>query len=323
MNAANALSTAAIMTGALLFGVRAPLAVSLSVTDRCTLRCAYCGIWREPAEELGTESLERLIDELARLGTRRLTFTGGEPLLRGDLGVLVDRAAARGIFTAMNTNGLLLRERLGELKNLDYVKVSYDGPAGVHEAQRSGGRDHGEVLAGAAAARDAGIRTALNATLTRHNVGLLPEIAGAAASLGVAVDFNRLSPHARAGVGLEELEPSPEALRDALEWLSTHARRSAVSCSPPYIAYLRGTRGTPAPCRAGRLFCYIDTRGDVHPCFDARGRVECGNVSGGVLAAFRRIPAMACARCYCSAAVEFNFLASGNPGSIMNLSKWI
>ncbi|WP_440029350.1 GTP 3',8-cyclase MoaA [Chromobacterium amazonense] len=71
----------------------------LSVTDRCDLRCSYClpkGFkhFEEPAHWLTFDEIERVVAVFARLGTRRVRLTGGEPLLRRDLPLLAARLAA-------------------------------------------------------------------------------------------------------------------------------------------------------------------------------------------------------------------------------------
>src|SRR5206468_7807897 len=94
----------------------------LSVTDRCNLRCQYCMPEGEipwfPRERLLTyEEIERVARHLALLGVAEIRLTGGEPLLRRDLPVLV-RLLSRieGIEDlAVTTNGLLLEEMAGPL----------------------------------------------------------------------------------------------------------------------------------------------------------------------------------------------------------------
>ncbi|OGA04809.1 MAG: hypothetical protein A3H35_17770 [Betaproteobacteria bacterium RIFCSPLOWO2_02_FULL_62_17] len=68
----------------------------LSVTDRCDLRCSYCmpkGYcgFKEPADWLSFDEIERLIRVFGKLGVRRVRITGGEPLLRRNLPQLVAR----------------------------------------------------------------------------------------------------------------------------------------------------------------------------------------------------------------------------------------
>ncbi len=94
----------------------------VSVTDRCNIRCFYCMPERDvefvPRQEiLSFEEIERFVRIAVRLGIRKLRVTGGEPLVRKDLPVLVGRLAAiSGIEDlALTTNGVLLRELAGPL----------------------------------------------------------------------------------------------------------------------------------------------------------------------------------------------------------------
>ena len=63
-----------------------PLTVGWSLTNRCNHECKYCGIPNVKSNELTTEQIFSIIDELSELGTKIIQFTGGEPLLRDDIG---------------------------------------------------------------------------------------------------------------------------------------------------------------------------------------------------------------------------------------------
>jgi cyclic pyranopterin phosphate synthase len=87
----------------------------ISVTDRCNIRCFYCmpetGVeFMERAEILSYEEIERFVQVAARLGITKLRITGGEPLVRKDLPVLIGKLAAiPGIQDiALTTNAVLL-----------------------------------------------------------------------------------------------------------------------------------------------------------------------------------------------------------------------
>src|SRR5690242_15025763 len=89
----------------------------ISVTDRCNIRCFYCMPehevqFVERSEILDFEEIERFARIAAGLGIRKLRVTGGEPLVRRDLPVLIRRLnAIPGIQDlALTTNGVLLRE---------------------------------------------------------------------------------------------------------------------------------------------------------------------------------------------------------------------
>src|SRR5688500_6317003 len=88
----------------------------ISVTDRCNIRCYYCmpegAVQFGPREEiLSFEEIERFVRIAAPLGVRKLRITGGEPLLRKNLPVLIERlAAVPGIEDmGLTTNGVLLQ----------------------------------------------------------------------------------------------------------------------------------------------------------------------------------------------------------------------
>src|SRR5207237_9890566 len=89
--------------------------VRVSVTDKCNFRCTYCmpaeGLeWLGRDEILSFEEITRLVEILARLGVDEVRLTGGEPLVRRDLPVLVGMiAAVEGVRDlSLTTNGVLL-----------------------------------------------------------------------------------------------------------------------------------------------------------------------------------------------------------------------
>ena len=110
----------------------------ISVTDRCNFRCSYCMpkeiFGRDytflPKSELLTfEEITRLARILAQLGVRKIRLTGGEPLLRRDIEVLVAMLAEiPGLEIAMTTNGSVLAAKAKALKDagLHRVTISLD-----------------------------------------------------------------------------------------------------------------------------------------------------------------------------------------------------
>lgn len=107
----------------------------LSVTDRCNLRCQYCMpepdyVWLPRESLLTFEEIGSLVDAFTPLGVDRVRLTGGEPLLRRDLPVLVAALAGRPAVTdlALTTNGVLLAAQAAALRDagLHRVTVSLD-----------------------------------------------------------------------------------------------------------------------------------------------------------------------------------------------------
>jgi cyclic pyranopterin phosphate synthase len=151
----------------------------VSVTDRCNIRCFYCmpehGVeFVERREILDFEEIERFVHIAARLGITKLRVTGGEPLVRRDLPVLVGRlAAVPGIRDlALTTNGVLLQNLAEPLYQAGLRRIN------VHLDTLDRGRfleicrrdDLDKVLAGIAHAKALGYRIKLNAVAVKNLV---------------------------------------------------------------------------------------------------------------------------------------------------------
>lgn len=137
----------------------------LSVTDRCNFRCVYCmpaeGLARQPAATfLSYEELRRVVGAMALCGVRRVRLTGGEPLVRRDLPVLVKMLTGLdGIDeVVMTTNGALLDRYAPALKDagLGGLTVSLDSLCAERFARITRGGSLERVLAGIEAATAAG-----------------------------------------------------------------------------------------------------------------------------------------------------------------------
>lgn len=137
----------------------------LSVTDRCNLRCQYCMpeeeyVWLPKSDVLRFEETMRLVDVFVGLGVDKVRLTGGEPLLRADLPVLVGMLAAQpGIRDlALTSNGVLLREHAAALRaaGLHRLTVSLDTLERETFRLLSRRDDLPRVLDGIAAAAEAG-----------------------------------------------------------------------------------------------------------------------------------------------------------------------
>lgn len=94
----------------------------ISVTDKCNIRCFYCmpeeGVKFMPKPEILTfEEIERFVRIAVRLGVRKIRLTGGEPLVRKDLPLLIRKiGAVEGIEDiALTTNGVLLAAQARDL----------------------------------------------------------------------------------------------------------------------------------------------------------------------------------------------------------------
>ncbi|MBS0557457.1 MAG: GTP 3',8-cyclase MoaA [Proteobacteria bacterium] len=154
----------------------------ISVIDRCNFRCPYCmpedryahdHVFLPKDERLRFEEIERIARAFVALGVRKLRLTGGEPLLRRDLHVLVRQLAqiADVEDLALTTNGTLLARQAQALRDagLKRLTVSLDSLDPATFRQLCGGRGEvAEVLDGIAAAERAGFaRIKINCVVLR------------------------------------------------------------------------------------------------------------------------------------------------------------
>ena len=146
--------------------------VRLSVTDRCDLRCRYCMAevmsFQPRRDVLSFEEIVVLADILIARGVRRIRLTGGEPLVRRDVGDLIARLGTRlgaGLDElTMTTNGTQLARYAAHLHaaGVRRINVSLDSrdPDRFRYITRHG--DVGQVLDGIAAAARVGLRIKIN-----------------------------------------------------------------------------------------------------------------------------------------------------------------
>jgi cyclic pyranopterin phosphate synthase len=116
----------------------------ISVTDRCNFRCTYCmpkAIFDQnypylsQQELLSFEEITRLSSIFASLGVEKIRLTGGEPLLRKNLEVLIGMLAqvrtldGQSLDLTLTTNGSILRKKAATLKaaGLQRITISLDG----------------------------------------------------------------------------------------------------------------------------------------------------------------------------------------------------
>ncbi len=147
----------------------------LSLTERCTLRCAYCradeGICPKRSE-LSQDAFLRIVRAFAALGVNKVRLTGGEPMLRRDLmGILAGIRQIGGIEEiAMTTNGQHLPGMSRALKEagLDRLNISVDSLKPERYARITGGGSLARVQTGIDEALGAGFAPIkLNVVLLR------------------------------------------------------------------------------------------------------------------------------------------------------------
>ncbi len=167
-----------------------PFVLSHGINASCNLKCSFCEYWRSPGEAMSTPEIFRMLDEAKDFGIGVYNAWTVEPLLRQDLPQILRHAKSLGLLTSLVTNGTLLRKRVHELNDLDYLSVSLDGIESYRDIRNA---DFSEVLDGIKAAKDAGHEILINCVINGKNLHELEALVHLAESLGIWISFEPIN----------------------------------------------------------------------------------------------------------------------------------
>ncbi len=233
-----------------------PYVVSWNLTYRCNLACEHCYLDAGPTplvgtenfadrSELGTEECFRVIDEISAFAPECLTIlTGGEPLLRRDILEIVRRAAERGLWVVVGTNGVRITENLAR-------RLAEAGARGLslsldaldpdrHDRFRKVRGAWRNTVEGAGILNRTGLPFIVQTTAGSHNLGELDAIADFAHDRLAAKVWNLyfLVPTGR-GQFVSDITPAQydEVLASLYRIQRKYDRRMLVNakCAPHYI----------------------------------------------------------------------------------------
>lgn len=329
MKFSNKLKSAVDLLRVKFVGKRVPLAVRWQLTNRCPNRCVYCNIWNEDqGGELSTAQAVKIIDDLKKLGTQTISFSGGEPLLRNDIGKILEYCDKRSISTSMNSNGCLVPKKIDQIRTLDLLKLSLDGPAEIHDRIACYEGSYQQVLSAIEAAQAAGIKTIFTATLTKYNIRHLRYILGIAERYHTLVAFQPLKRLSKGLEHLEEIMPEENDYKNAIAELVALKKKGNPNmrnslCELEYIYHWPRYRRL--KCWAGRIFCMIGTSGELYACDRLFYNAELPNcVDSGFAQAFKKVPLdINCEGCGFCGTLELNFLLSLKLGVAGTIKKVI
>jgi len=255
------------------------------VTSGCNLRCCHCHVsaGKPSANELSTEEAKRLIADVASISEfRMLVFTGGEPMVRGDILELAECATAHGLTISIATNATLITPDIARrLKRAGVVDIAVGldaANASIHDQIRGVAGCFDLAMRGIEASREAGLAIQINFTAMKSNIAEVSSIIDLAHRLDAdIVLLYNLVPAGRSE--WVDLELSPTEYAGLLELVAKRQRscRSIIepTCSPQYWPHLMGRNGKGPGWLAEQLFhgcvagiglCYIKPDGEVWPC---------------------------------------------------------
>lgn len=301
-----------------------PLVVSWHILNRCNLSCKYCYRWGMSSEEISTQGALFLIDELADMGTQAIIFSGGEPLLRDDIGQIVKYCRSKNIFTGITSNGLLVPSKIKEIKNANLLKLSFDGPPEIHNLIRGSGA-YGAVMDAVRVAKEYSLKATFNTTLTKYNLSSIDFILQKAQELNIKVKFQPLSYVHTGGHDISSLMPEEEKYKDAIRKLINLKRSDKHIINSLYALnylYHWPKHDKKLECYGGRLICCISPDGNLSPCTNLMERIKTVNYRDTSFKhTFNNLVIASCDGCWCTSTLELNCLLAFKIDTIFNISK--
>jgi PqqA peptide cyclase len=253
-----------------------PLWLLLELTYRCPLHCAFCynpTDFSRSGPELSTEEWLRVMREARALGAVQLGLSGGEPLSRDDLEVIVEEAHRLGFYTNLITSGVGLNEdRIRALKaaGLDHIQLSFQDSTRSMNDFLSSTRTFDLKSKVAALIKKYDYPMVLNVVLHRLNIDHVEEILEMAQRLGADyVELANTQFYGWAWHNRDQLMPSRAQVERAEQTTGRFRERSTMRIFfvvPDYF------ERRPKPCMngLGSIFLTVTPDGTALPCHAAR-----------------------------------------------------
>ncbi|MEH6625943.1 MAG: pyrroloquinoline quinone biosynthesis protein PqqE [Motiliproteus sp.] len=257
-----------------------PLWLLAELTYSCPLQCGYCSNpldFRNGADELSTEEWISVFAEGRKLGSAQLGFSGGEPLLRKDLEILIGEARKMGYYTNLITSGMGMdAARIEAFKEagLDHIQISFQA-SNAELNNRLAGSDKAfkQKLAMAREVKAQGYPMVLNFVIHRDNIDQIDQIIEL--SIELEADYVELATaqyYGWAAVNRDQLLPTKAQLEKA-EAVTNRYRQQMQGEGPKLIFVVPDYyEERPKGCMDGwgKMFLTITPDGTALPCHSAR-----------------------------------------------------
>lgn len=321
-----------VPSGLIAFAETRRPVVFWNITNKCNLACAHCYINAEPGpdskDELSLEEAKDFIADLADMKIPLLMFTGGEPLVRKDFWELADYAAAKGLKTALSTNGTLITKKIAakiKATGIEYVGVSLDGAKEeTHDAIRNQPGSFKKAVQALKNCVEIGLTSGIRITIMRDNYREIASLIDLSLELevprfcvywlvpsgrGKEIYERQLEPHETSPIFDLLYQRADDMDQGKMEFLTVDAPQDGIYLlnklkeedSQGYENALKLLQFTGDSCSAGDRVANVDPAGNVYPCqFAQLEEFKIGNVrerkfselwtdSGNlILAAFRK-----------------------------------
>ena len=255
-----------------------PLWLLAELTYKCPLHCVYCYNpvdFAKTEQELTTEQWFKVLREARELGSVQCGFSGGEPMLRDDLELIVAEAHRLGYYTNLLTSGVGLNEkRIAALKEagLAHIQLSFQDSTREVNDFLSSTRTFDLKRRAADMIKAHGYPMVMNCTIHRQNIDHIDAIIQLAVDIEAEyVELANTQYYGWAQINRDQLLPSREQIERAErvtnEWRAKLGNKMKLFFVVPDYYETR-----PKKCMNGwgNIFLTITPDGKALPCHTAR-----------------------------------------------------
>lgn len=259
-----------------------PLWLLAELTYRCPLQCPYCSNpldFAQQRAELDTAQWLTVMADARRMGAVQIGFSGGEPLVREDLAVLIGEARRLGFYSNLITSGIGLTERkIAEFADagLDHIQISFQtSDASVNDMLAGSAHAFEKKLAMARAVKAQGYPMVLNFVIHRYNIDNMDEIIDLCIALDADyVELATCQYYGWAYLNRDALLPTCTQIERAERIVNEYREKLAAAHNPCKLILVTPDyyEERPKPCMSGwgSLFLTITPDGTALPCHGAR-----------------------------------------------------
>ncbi len=314
----------AMLTNKLL-NLRRPLTGQVLVTKFCNMTCEMCFTYPIDSKskmahtsEPTLEQLTDVINQLCDLGAQVIVPFGGEPLIRKDIGAIIDVIKARNRYCVLYTNGTYLPKRIDDLHGVDQLVISIDGDEETHDSIRGKG-SYKNAITAVELALERNFSLRVHTVLTKQTLNTLPHMAALSRKYDVMLNYGYTDATALTLPIASKFVPSGEEVIDFLQEYLRH-KKSGVRISTPASVIsrcikiieswpidghtmsnddARQNKHLNIP-KCGLKFSnhYIDSDGSAFPCLPLWGKETAPNVYDvGVQKAWEHYDDLPCHNC--------------------------
>jgi len=322
MNLRDKISIASKIAAVRFLNRRIPLIIGWSLTNQCNYRCEYCGIPENSSSELSTGQVKEIMARAAGLGCMRIQFTGGEALMRDDIGEIIDKSHSLGIVSSLSTNGALVSRRIKDIEHLDIINLSLDGPAHIHDKIKEPGSFAG-VMDAVKAAGSANIPFQFITVLSSENLDQIDYLLDLAKKFSTRITFQPATKESLTLNRENSIAPKVDEYRKVMEYLiAVKKRKGPVANSLSGFRHLlHWPDHRKIPCIGGRIFYRIESDGTVTHC-QRYGAGQQGHsiVELGFKKAIEMVENLPCESCWSAPVVEAGCMFALKPDTLLNLA---